>query len=193
MNPAIANQQSARGSAFRMARIAGVFYAVNILTSIDSYFGPRNRLAFIAGLVATAAYIAVTVLFYFLFRPVSRNLSFLAACFSMAGGAVGWHLIPLKIDPLVFFAVYCLLIGSFILRSSFLPKFLGFLLILAGIGYAAYLWPPLGKALFPYDVIPGGVGESILTVWLLVKGVNEQRWQELARAGKKLRAESSRP
>jgi hypothetical protein len=53
----------------------------------------------------------------------------------------------------------------------------------AGVGYLTNLWPPLANALYPYNVIPGALGEWTLTVWLLVKGVNEQRWQEQAGAG----------
>jgi hypothetical protein len=167
-----------------MARIAGVFYVINTVTAMDSYFGPQNRLAFFAGLAATASYVTVTVLFYFLFRPVSRSLSLLAAAISMAGSAAGLlellHRMPFRIDPMVFFSLYCLLIGSLILRSTFLPRFLGVLMVLAGIGYAAYFWPSLAKAFFPYDVIPGALGEWTLTLWLLVKGVNGQRWAEQA-------------
>src|SRR5208282_5035354 len=128
---------------------------------------------------AAAAYIAVTVLFYFLFKPVSRGLSLLAAGISLAASAIGilqmLHRMPFRIELMVFFSIYCLLIGYLILRSTFLPHFLGVLMMLAGIGYAAYLWP-----LFPYDVIPGALGEWTLTVWLLVKGVNGQRWAEQA-------------
>ncbi len=167
-----------------MARVAGAIYVVNIVTALDSYFGPRNRLTFFAGFVAAAAYIAVTVLFYLLFKPVSRGLSLLAACISMAGSAIGLlqtlHRMPFRIDVLVFFSFYCMLIGYLILRSTFLPRFLGVLMILAGIGYAAYFWPHFAQALFPYDVIPGALGEWTLTVWLLAKGVNGQRWTEQA-------------
>jgi hypothetical protein len=37
-----------------IARIAGVFYVLNTVTSMYSYFGPRNRLAFYSGTVAGA-------------------------------------------------------------------------------------------------------------------------------------------
>jgi len=187
MSTTIANQASVRMPANLIARIAGVFYVLNVVTSLDSYFGPRNRLAFYSGLVATAAYVTVTILFYVLFKPVSRNLSLLAAAISMGGSTLGvlsmFHLKPVKIDIMDFFAFYCLLIGYLIWRSTFLPRFLGVLMALAGTGYLAYFWAPLAKMLFPYDVIPGAIGEWTLTVWLLVKGVNEARWQEQARAG----------
>jgi hypothetical protein len=138
-------------------------------------------------MVAAAAYVTITILFYFLFKPVNRKLSLLAALISMAGSTVGvlsmLQRMPFKIDILDFFAFYCLLIGYLIWRSTFLPQFLGVLMALAGTGYLAYLWPPMAKALYPYDILPGLIGETTLTVWLLVKGVNEQRWQEQAGAG----------
>jgi hypothetical protein len=82
---------------------------------------------------------------------------------------------------LVFFSFYCLLIGSLILRSDFLPRTLGVLMTFAGLGWLTFLWPPLSKSLSPYVLIPGVLGEGSLTLWLLVKGVDAQRWEEQAR------------
>jgi len=182
MNPALVNGKMTQSAACRMARVAGAFYVINIVTSMYSYFGPRNRLAFIVGLVAAVAYVTVTVLFYFLFKPVNHSLSLLAACVSMAGSTLGvlgmFHVAPTKMNILVFFGFYCLLIGYLILRATFLPAFLGALMIFAGIGYLTYLWPPLSKTLYPYNVIPGALGEWTLTVWLLVEAVNGQKWAE---------------
>jgi hypothetical protein len=164
------------------ARIAGVFYVINTVTSIEAMYGSNHRLAFVSGLIATASYIAVTVIFYYLFKPVSRNLSLVAALFSLAGCADGFfssvHLLSLPVNLLVFYGFYCVLIGYLILRSTFLPGFLGVLMVLAGLGYLTLLSPPLGKYLIPYNYIPGGVGEGLLTLWLLVKGVDAQRWKE---------------
>jgi hypothetical protein len=77
---------------------------------------------------------------------------------------------------LVFFGVYCLLTGTLIVRSTFLPKLVGALMIFAGIGWLTFLWPPLASALYPYNLLPGLVGEGTLTVWLLTKGVDEERY-----------------
>ncbi|MGD1107256.1 MAG: DUF4386 domain-containing protein [Terracidiphilus sp.] len=185
MSTTIANQASVRAPANLIARIAGVFYVLNTVTSMYSYFGPRNRLSFDVGLVATATYIVVTVLFYVLFKPANRGLSLLAALISMAGSTMGvlnsLHVTFFRPNILIFFGFYCLLIGYLIARSTFLPRILGVLMAFGGVGYLTYLWPPLAKALYPYNVVPGALGEWTLTVWLLVKGVNEQRWQEQAR------------
>jgi hypothetical protein len=49
---------------------------------------PLFRLGLATGLIATACYIAVTALFYDLFKPVNRSLSLLAAFFSLVGCAI---------------------------------------------------------------------------------------------------------
>ena len=82
------------------------------------------------------------------------------------------------INPLVFFGFYCLLIGYLIFRSTFLPQILGVLMAFAGLGWLTFLSSPLANYLFPYNMVPGLLGEGSLTLWLLVVGVNEQKWKE---------------
>jgi hypothetical protein len=82
---------------------------------------------------------------------------------------------------MVFFGWYCLLIGYLIFRSTFLPRILGVFMAIAGLSYQIFLSPPLATYLFPYVVKPAGVlGELSLILWLLVMGVNNQRWREQA-------------
>ena len=83
-------------------------------------------------------------------------------------------------SALVFFGVYCFLIGCLALRSTFLPHILGILMIVAGCGWLTFLWPPLAQSMNPYILLPGIIGEASLTVWLLVMGVNVPRWNEQA-------------
>jgi hypothetical protein len=102
------------------ARIAGVFYLLTFLTGGVALF-VRGSLGSAAGLIAAACYIVVTLLFYYIFKPVNKSLSLLAALFSFLGCAIG----PLSLfvhavshlSPLVFFGFYCLLIGYLIFRS----------------------------------------------------------------------------
>src|SRR5260370_6436650 len=79
---------------------------------------------------------------------------------------------------LVFFGFYALLRGYFIIRSTFLPRILGALSVLGGLGWLSFLYPPLGYRLFPYIAAFGILGAALLMLWILVFGVNEQRWKE---------------
>ena len=54
---------------------------------------------------------------------------------------------------LVLFALYDLLLGYLVVKSTFLPKALGALLMLAGLGWLTFAWPPLASATSPY-VLP---------------------------------------
>ncbi len=83
---------------------------------------------------------------------------------------------------LVFFGFYALLTGYLIIRSTFLPRVLGVVSVLGGLGWLSFLYLPLGYRLFPYVAVLGLLGAASLLLWLLVFGVNEQRWQEQAGA-----------
>jgi hypothetical protein len=83
---------------------------------------------------------------------------------------------------LVFFGFYALLQGYLIIRSTFLPRTLGMLSVLGGVGWLSFLYPPLGYRLFPYIAAFGILGAVSLILWLLVFGLNEQRWKEQASA-----------
>lgn len=165
------------------ARLAGLAYLLTFLTGLPAFF-LRSKLGVVLGLIAGACYIVVTLLFYVLFKPVNKGLSLIAAIVSLVGCAFGpvtalLHL-DAHINPLVFFGFYCVLIGFLIFRSSFLPSILGALMAFAGLGWLTFLSPQLGNSLSPYNLVPGLLGEGALTVWLLVVGVNAQRWKEQA-------------
>jgi hypothetical protein len=81
---------------------------------------------------------------------------------------------------LVFFGLYCLLVGILILKSTFLPRILGVLMVLAGLSYVLFLSPQLARSLQPYILVFPGVGQIALCLWLLAMGVNAQRWKEQA-------------
>src|SRR3989442_15974847 len=106
MSRALMMERIAEASPRLKARIAGVFYLLTFLTGGVALF-VRGRFSFVAGLIAGACYMAVTLVFFSLFKPVNRSPSLLAAFFSLVGCAIGppslLHLAPSHINPLVFF------------------------------------------------------------------------------------------
>jgi hypothetical protein len=214
------------------ARIAGICYLLNFVVSfigvgLSRSIVVRGNVAATltniaahasiywlgyAGFILTAAtYIAVTALFYQLFRPVNKTVSLGAAFFSIVGCTAVAMSAALYAAPSLligtttlfsaaqtqavvgvllrlfneffnvsfpFFGFYCLSIGYLVYKSTFLPRILGVLMMIAGLGWLTFLWPPFVRA-FPW-IVAGGVGEIILTAWLLVRGVNTERWKQIA-------------
>jgi hypothetical protein len=86
---------------------------------------------------------------------------------------------------MVFFGIQCISIGSLVARSTFLPPMLGVLLAIGGaccviVSFANFLTPFFGPHLVPFLMPIALIGEGLLGLWLLIKGVNVQRWNEQA-------------
>ncbi|MDQ6629073.1 MAG: DUF4386 domain-containing protein, partial [Pseudomonadota bacterium] len=84
---------------------------------------------------------------------------------------------------LVFFGFACLVRGFLIFKSGYLPRAIGLLLGLAGVSYLTnslllLLAPRLASAVFPGVLVPAFVGELSFCLWLIIKGVNSERWKE---------------
>ncbi|OLD50490.1 MAG: hypothetical protein AUI63_01645, partial [Gemmatimonadetes bacterium 13_1_40CM_2_60_3] len=88
---------------------------------------------------------------------------------------------------LVFFAFFNLLVGCLAFESTFLPRILGVLMAVSGIGGLTFLAPSFAAKYFPY-ILATFIGEGLLFLWLLVAGVNAQRWKERARAAEECRS-----
>jgi hypothetical protein len=85
---------------------------------------------------------------------------------------------------LVFFGFDLLLLSYLIVKSTFFPRIIGVLLAIEGVGYlinsfALFLAPALQARIFPYFAVTA-LAEIALCLWLLVTGVNEQRWKAQA-------------
>jgi hypothetical protein len=85
---------------------------------------------------------------------------------------------------MVFYGVASVLRGYLILRSGYLPRFLGALLLLAGFGFIAknfllILAPTYASNLF---VLPMFLAAVSLAGWLLVRGVDVAKWPRNAKA-----------
>jgi len=84
---------------------------------------------------------------------------------------------------LVFFGISTFFQGYLIVKSTFLPRFLGIIAIVSGLGWLTWAYPALGSALFYPLIIVAMLGLLLTSGWLLVRGVDEQRWREMADRG----------
>ncbi len=166
------------------ARVAGVFYLLAVLSAVFAETFVRGRLLYAAGLIPVVSFAIVTLLLYQFLKPVNRSLARLATFFNLVGltlEALEFHLRGANI-ALIFHGLYCLLVGFLVFRSAFLPRILGVLMAMGGLAWLTDLSIPLTHRLAPYNAIAGFIGEGMLMLWLLVIGLNDQRWNVQAGA-----------
>jgi len=184
MSAALTMERIAEASPRFKARMAAVLYLLGVLTAAFAEVFIRGRLNVAGGLIAVSGIIGVTLLFYDILSPVNRSLSLLAASFNLVGLAFE----ALRLQPqgvniaIVFDGFYCILIGCLVLRSTFLPRILGALMGLGGLGWLTFLSSPLANSLSPYNLAFGLLGEGSACLWILLRGVNLQRRNEPASA-----------
>jgi hypothetical protein len=85
----------------------------------------------------------------------------------------------------IFFGLHLLVLGYLLFKSGYFPRILGVLLVLPALGYLIHGY---GSILYPnyeeiFDVVVGVgavIGELPFFLWLLIKGVNVQRYNEQA-------------
>ncbi len=85
---------------------------------------------------------------------------------------------------IIFFGFFCLLTGYLIFKSTFLPRVIGVLMMIAGLAWLIFLSPPFGAKYFPY-ILVCAIGEGVLMLWLMIVGVNADVWKEQADAALK--------
>jgi hypothetical protein len=86
---------------------------------------------------------------------------------------------------LVFFGAYDFLLGVLIVRSTFLTRIIGVLLLIAGVTWiggvmAVFLSPTLAKLVSPFVMASGILSEASLALWLTFVGVNVTKWKAAA-------------
>jgi len=163
------------------ARAAGALYFFSVLIGGLGERYLHGKLGFAVGLITIAGMVTMTLLFYGIFKPVSRRIAFLAVFLNLVGVAFEvprWKPQGVNI-AIVLLGFFCVLIGYLVLRSTFLPRILGAFMAIAGLGWMTYLSPALTRYLFPSNLAAGLLGEASLCLWLLVMGVNTERWTEL--------------
>jgi hypothetical protein len=224
------------------ARIAGALYLIVIVGGAFAELFVRGRLVisgdaaatahniFAHGLLYRAGFAAeificacnvpLTLIEYYLFKIVNRNVALLMATFAMIANTIEAVSLLAHYAPLVFlgdahylsaftteqlqvsaymslrlfetgFAI-CLIFFGFeflaktylISKSNFFPRIIGLLLGIEGLGYlfnsfTLFLAPTLQARIFPYFMLTG-LAEVAYCLWLLIMGVNEERWKQQA-------------
>lgn len=192
-----------------LARIAGALYLVNILAGafaigyVTSAVGSNVRaheLLFRSGaaahVVVTATNVGLAMIFYELFKVVSRRAAVLFVFFTLIATSIEASGIVNQLSTLsfggssaydvstVFFAGDALATAFLIYKSNFMPRVIGVLMAIDGIAYlinsfATILAPDFASHLVPYIQVPILLGEGSLTLWLLIFGVNSARWERV--------------
>jgi hypothetical protein len=85
---------------------------------------------------------------------------------------------------LTFFGFFCITLGYLIFKATFIPRFIALLLAIEGVLYltnsfAHFIAPAFGDRVFPF-LAASGIAEISFCLWLLIAGVNVQRWNEQA-------------
>jgi len=179
--------------------------SANILARQDLF-----RFGFSCCIVGVLFHIVWALLLYDLFRPVSARLALAGLLIIVVGSSVQAVTTVLYLSALnvltgptpspqlafsllqtnavandtylVLFGAWCAVTGFLIIRSLFLPRLVGALLMLDGGGWMLYVWPPLAHTLFAPIASIAAVAEFSLLLWMLIFGVNAERWRVQANA-----------
>jgi Domain of unknown function (DUF4386) len=158
--------------------LALIFYV--LLKPVHRYV---SLLAAFLGLIGTATF-AAAELFYFAPTLLLRGGAYLKSFSADQLSALA--LLSLNLFGLgaviftVFYGLGWVLRGYLMFRSGYFPKFLGVLMALAGLAFIVsnfmvVLAPHYNANWLPAFMVPGAL---LLTVWLLVKGVDLRKWEE---------------
>lgn len=163
------------------------------------------RLSIVAALLCQLVNIAVVLCLYKILSPVSKSVAKLMVLFSLLAVPIAMlnelnkgavllvlenaqpsleqmnmflHLHDYGIQVAgIFFGLWLLPMGYLVFKSTFLPKVIGILLVVAGFGYLAdsfvYFINPEFTIVFSEFTF---IGEAAMTFWLLIKGVNAKQW-----------------
>jgi hypothetical protein len=81
---------------------------------------------------------------------------------------------------LVFFGFETVLRGWLLFNAGFLPRFLGVISMIGGLGWLTFLWPPFGNQAFMFVALFALIGVMATSGWLLIRGVDDVKWRARA-------------
>ena len=165
------------------------------ISNDENYF----RFSIVSSLVLQIVFILLVSAFYKLFVDVDKDLAALMLIFvlvsvpiTMSNELIRYAMLYLLERPetihilvilhttgvnitQIFWGLWLLPLGILIYKSGFIPKFLGVLMIIACFGYLidSFLWFLYPNNLFSLSQYTF-LGELLLPLFLLIKGINEQ-------------------
>ena len=130
--------------------------------------------------------LTIALAVYVILKPVGKILASLTAVFRLLYTAImvigvlslAFQFIDVqsygnvKLIGYIFFTAHIFMLGYSVLKSRYLPKGLGILLIIAFFCYIILLYGKsiVPEQLLPVIVVPAALAELLLGIWLLVKG-----------------------
>jgi hypothetical protein len=166
------------------------------------------RLSIVSAFLVQLVNIFVVLYLYKLLKPVNQNHAFLMALFLLLAVPITlinelFHVAVLVLlnsaEPSlslvslflelhvhgifvsqIFWGLWLFPMGYLVFKSGFLPKFLGVLLMIGCMGYVIdsvthFLFPDFGLTVSEFTFI----GEVLLPLWLVTKGVDVENWAVL--------------
>lgn len=135
------------------------------------------------GLLSTALYAACEIFYFGLPQLLLRDSDYLKTFTPEQINTL--ILLSLKLFNygaglfLIFYGTGWIIRGVLMIRSGYLPKLLGVLMIVGGLGFVArtlvqVLAPQYSTPYLLFAMAPGGI---LLALWLVIRGVNVAKWE----------------
>lgn len=169
--------------AFAAALLAVACHIAYTVIFYDLFRVVNRSIALLAAMVSVVAYAiqAIAAVFQISALLVVQGGSSAGAFTREQAQSLGLLLLNMNVQTfniyLICFGLWLIPTGYLIVRSTFFPRIIGVFLMLDGLGWATYLWPPLATAIYPVIAIVAALGELPLLLWLLAVGLNETRWK----------------
>ena len=196
--------------ALYLLNIVGGAFAIGVVPSVVGAdvraYELLYRSAIAAHVLVTLTNVPLALIFFELFKIVNRRVALLVVFFTLVATAIECAAVSSQVVSLssggsgleaagdagylvssIFFAAFDLAIAYLIVTSTFMPRWIGFLMALAGASYMTYAFaalisPDFAVHLVPYLQLPSLLGEGSFCLWLLIAGVNVGRWSAMEAA-----------
>ena len=182
---------------FRLGFAADIFSLMLFVASISLLYeifkpaGRRTAVLYLVFMVMGAAFQALECIQDLAALALLKGGAAMSALPSAQAQTLAYMFLRLHASnyqlALIFMGAASVLMGTLILRSTFFPRWIGPLEMIEGLGFlafgfASFLSPPLVARLYPYVPFGTAFAEPVFYLWLLIRGVNAERWLQQARS-----------